>query len=218
MACFFVFASCQLTRQSGFRSGSRNTVRSDVVQGRTLGLIRPLIGGLGAIRPIASAIGFDPIRLGTAGGGALQSDPIYGGGYPGYGGYGGYGGYPFYGGYPGLFSGYGPYLYRPRPYYPTYGGYNPYAGYQRPSYASNGGSIVNSPSASTSSSTNAGGLGSLLSGSTGGGSSASQAQLANQLGQALGSSLRPLLSGGGASGAGGAGAAGGLASILGLLG
>lgn len=219
MAFFFVLASCQSTRRSGARSGGRNrsAASSDVGQGRTLGLIGPLIGGFGGARPIASAIGLDPIILGPAGGGALQSDPIYGGGYPGYGGYGGYGGYPVYGGYPGLFSGYSPFAYRPRPYYPLYGGYNPYGGYQRPSYGSYGGTYggVNSQNASPGSSVNTGGLESLLGGSTGGGSTATQAQIANQLGQALGASLRPLLSGGGAGGAGGAN---GLASILGLLG
>ncbi|CAD7013220.1 unnamed protein product [Ceratitis capitata] len=118
MAFFFTLASCQSTRQSDSRSGNRyrNRASSDLPQGRTLGLIRPLLGG---IRPIASAIGFDPIRPGgSLGGGGLQSDPIYGGGYPGYGGYGGYAGYPYYGGYAGLFSGYRPYAYRPRPYYP----------------------------------------------------------------------------------------------------
>ncbi|XP_054737805.1 shematrin-like protein 2 [Anastrepha obliqua] len=208
VASFLTFTSCQSTRQNNIenRGRSRTTAASDVGQGRTLGLIRPLIGGLVRGRPLP---------LGSLGSGALQSDPLYDGGYPSYGGiYGGYGGIPIYGGYPGIFGGYGPYAYRPPPYYPLYGGYNPYAGYQRPSYGSYGGGLNGLRPSSSS-----GGIASTLGSGAGAASTTSQAQLANQLGQALGASLRPLLAaGGGASGVSGAGGAGGLASLLGLLG
>ncbi|XP_017472782.1 PREDICTED: prisilkin-39 [Rhagoletis zephyria] len=227
VASFLTFVRSQSTSRR-----SQTATSNDSPQGRTLGLISPILGGLTRRRPIGlGGLG----ALGGLAGGGLQSDPIYGGGYGGYGGgyggygggYGGYGGYPLFGGYPGLFGGYAPYAYRPRPYYPLYGGYNPYAAYQRPSYGSYG-SDLNSlaPSQQTASTSTSGfgtsGLGSGTSGlgsGTGAGSTAAQAQIANQLGQTLGASLRPLLmSGGGLGGAGGAGGAGGLASLLGLLG
>ncbi|KAI8039968.1 hypothetical protein M5D96_007393 [Drosophila gunungcola] len=172
------------------------------------------------------------------GGGGTQSDPLdsyYGGSYPSYGYRPNYGyGYPNYGynyGYPGLGYGFGQNYYRPNYY--NYGGYQrpqQYYGY-RPTYSSIGasagypsyGGYGSTASISSSPTSSAIGVGSGAGAVTGAGSqlsTAQQAQLAGILGQALGSSLRPLLAnGGGAAGATGAGAnPQALSGLLSLLG
>ncbi|XP_016991860.1 pupal cuticle protein Edg-91 [Drosophila rhopaloa] len=223
-------------------NGQRRKSGQDRPQGRTLGLLTPLL--LGGGRPL-----FDvPLAAGpgigsssAAGGGGTQSDPLdsyYGGSYPSYGYRPNYGyGYPSYGynyGYPGLAYGYGQNYYRPN--------YYNYAGYQRPQqyygyrpnysylgasagYPSNGG-YGSSASISSSPASSAVGVGAGAGAIPGAGagtsqlSTAQQAQLAGILGQALGSSLRPLLAnGGGAGGATGAGAnPQALSGLLSLLG
>nr|XP_016928431.1 prisilkin-39 [Drosophila suzukii] len=224
-------------------SGQRSKARDSRPQGRTLGLLTPLL--LGGGRPLFDvplAVG-PPIRPGgSSGGGGTQSDSVdsyYGGGYPSYGYRPNYGyGYPSYSynyGYPGLGYGYGTYY---RPSYYNYGGYQrpqPYYGY-RPNYSSigaaassgypsNGGyastaSISSSPSSNPTTSGVAVGAGAVSGTGTPQLSTAQQSQLAGILGQALGSSLRPLLAnGGGAAGASGAGAnPQALSGLLSLLG
>ncbi|XP_016946780.1 prisilkin-39 [Drosophila biarmipes] len=220
-------------------SGQRSKARDSRPQGRTLGLLTPLL--LGATRPLFDVplVAEPPLRPGAGSASeGTQSDPVnsyYGGGYPSYGYRPSYGyGYPSYGynyGYPGLGYGYGSY-YRPNYYNYGYQRPQPYYGY-RPNYssigasASSGGygstaSISSSPSSSPT--TSAVGVGSGAGSASGAGTpqltTAQQAQLAGILGQALGSSLRPLLAnGGGAGGASGAGAnPQALSGLLSLLG
>ncbi|KAH8291054.1 hypothetical protein KR054_008055 [Drosophila jambulina] len=246
--------------------GQKSKSREDRPQGRTLGLLTPLLLG-GAGGPLFDYPVAAPIRpaggssSSAAAGGGAQSDPLdayYGNTYPSYGYRPNYGyGYPNYGynyAYPGYGYGYNPYrpsynynyggYQRPQPYPGTYGGYqrpNPYYGY-RPtysaasvsSYPSNGGgygstaSITSSPSYNPS--TSGLGVGSGVGAGAGAGvgagnqqlSQAQAAQLAGLLGQALGSSLRPLLANGGAGAVTGASGVGGnpqaLSGLLGLLG
>ncbi|XP_017069483.1 shematrin-like protein 1 [Drosophila eugracilis] len=231
-------------------SGQKSKSKVDRPQGRTLGLLTPLLlGGGGPLFDAPLPVG-PPIRPGSssAGGGGTQSDPQdYGGSYPSYGYRPNYGygyGYPSYGynyGYPGLGYGYGQSYYRPSYY--NYGGYQrpqPYYGY-RPNYSSisagasagypsyGGGygssaSISSSPSYTPATSAVGVGTGAGAGAAAGIGNTqlttAQQAQLAGILGQALGSSLRPLLAnGGGAAGATGAGAnPQALSGLLSLLG
>ncbi|EDW90029.1 prisilkin-39 [Drosophila yakuba] len=214
-------------------SGQKSKGRNDRPQGRTLGLLTPLLlGGGGPLFDVPLPAG-PPIGPGggssSAAGGGTQSDSYYGGGYPSYGYRPNYGyGYPSYGynyGYPGFGYGYGQNYYRPNYY--NYGGYQrpqSYYGY-RPTYSSigtgaSGGYPSYSSSASVSSSPTTSGAGAVSAGGTPQLSTAQQAQLAGILGQALGSSLRPLLAnGGGAAGATGAGAnPQALSGLLSLLG
>lgn len=220
-------------------SGQRSKSRSERPQGRTLGLLTPLLlGGGGPLFDVPLPAG-PPIRPGggssSAAGGGTQSDSYYGGSYPSYGYRPNYGyGYPNYGynyGYPVFGYGYGQNYYRPSYY--NYGGYQrpqPYYGY-RPTYSSIGtvgsggypsysSSAVISSSPTNSAVGSASGAGAVSGGGTPQLSTAQQAQLAGLLGQALGSSLRPLLAnGGGAAGATGAGAnPQALSGLLSLLG
>lgn len=225
---------------------------SDRPQGRTLGLLAPLLLSAGA-SPLYD-VPVLPVG-GTSGGGSgagTQSDSYYGGagvagggGYPGYGNYYGYGypslglGYPSFGlGYPSYanYLGYPSYGYnrpnysynnynRPNYNYNNYNrpNYNNYAGYQRPtqypgsyngyrpnynnfnSYGS-AGSYGNRPAAYPTPVSSSPGSGGTATGGAGSQLTTAQAaQIAGLLGQALGSSLRPLLANGGAGGAGGAG-------------
>ncbi|XP_020805311.1 shematrin-like protein 1 [Drosophila serrata] len=230
--------------------GQKSKSREDRPQSRTLGLLTPLLlgGGAGPLfdYPVAA-----PIRpaggssSAGAGGAGAQSDPLdsyYGSSYPSYGYRPNYGyGYPNYGynyGYPGYGYGYNPY--RPSYNY-NYGGYQrpqPYYGY-RPSYSAasvssypgygSTASISSSPSYATT--TSGLGVGSGVGAGAGAGvggagnqqlSQAQAAQLAGLLGQALGSSLRPLLANGGAGAASGSPGVGAnpqaLSGLLGLLG
>ncbi|EDV56521.1 probable peroxisomal membrane protein PEX13 [Drosophila erecta] len=215
-------------------SGQKSKARKERPQGRTLGLLTPLLlGGGGPLFDVPLPAG-PPIRPGggssAAAGGGTQSDSYYGGGYPGYGYRPNYGyGYPNYGtnyfyGYPGFGYGYGQNNYRPS--------YNNYAGYQRPqpsygyrpTYSSigtgaSGGYPSYSGSAGISSAPITSGAGAVSGGGSPQLSTAQQAQLAGILGQALGNSLRPLLAnGGGAAGATGAtGAAVNPQALSGLL-
>ncbi|XP_017038770.2 prisilkin-39 [Drosophila ficusphila] len=223
--------------------GQRSRSKTDRPQGRTLGLLTPLLlGGGGPLFDVPLAAG-PPIRPGGSSSAGTQSDPSdsgygYGGGYPSYGyrpysyGYRPNYGYGYNYGYPGYGYGYAQNYYRPSYYNYGYQRPPPYYGY-RPNYSSVGvGSSSGYPSsgsygsAATSSpafspSTSAASTG-AVSGSGAGNpqlSTAQQAQLAGLLGQALGSSLRPLLAnGGGAAGASGAGgnsqALSGLLSLL----
>ncbi|KAH8372660.1 hypothetical protein KR009_002210 [Drosophila setifemur] len=231
--------------------GQRSKPREARPQGRTLGLLTPLLlGGGGSLFDVPVPVG-PPIRPAAgSSSAATQSDPsdsYYGNGYPSYGYRPNYGygyGYPSYGynyGYPGLGYGYGSGYYRPSYNY-NYGGYQRpqtypgnYYGY-RPNYSAVGaGSVAGYPSnggygsaASLSSSPSynpaSAGVGTGAGAGAGAGNSqlstAQAAQLAGLLGQALGSSLRPLIANGG--GAAGASSVGGnpqaLSGLLGLLG
>lgn len=215
-------------------------------QGRTLGLLTPLLLGAGA-RPLYD-VPVGPVGGSGAAGAATQSDQYYGGGATGGGGYPGqyYGNYygyrPSYGfGFPGFVFGYPNYSNLLG--YPSYGynrpsyNYNNYAGYQRPTqypgsfygnrpnynnynnygnagnynnYGSYGStaSYGNRPAAYPAPvNANPSSAVSSLGGSAAAGSqlnTAQASQIAGLLGQALGSSLRPLLANGGAGGAGAA--------------
>ncbi|XP_034651729.1 prisilkin-39 [Drosophila subobscura] len=211
--------------------------RSDRPQGRTLGLLTPLLLGLGGGGgslfdvPVAPVAPQRPVGGAAAG---AQSDQYYGSSYPSYSyrpSYNPYGytsSYPGYGygyGYPGLGLGYGSNYYRPSY---NYGGYQrpqPYTGNYygyRPTYSAGGGAVGGGYPSYASYGSTAGvsatpassALGVGAGGGAGAGAGSPQlsteqtAQLAGLLGQALGSSLRPYLANGGAAGGGGAAAAG----------
>ncbi|EDW08308.2 uncharacterized protein Dmoj_GI19898 [Drosophila mojavensis] len=160
---------------------------SDRPQGRTLGLLAPLLLGAGASPlydvPVVPVGG----TSGSGSGAGTQSDPYYGGaGVAGGGGYPGYGNYYGYG-YPSSYNG----------YRPNYNNFNSYG---------NAGSYGNRPAAYPTPVSSSPGSGSTATGGAGSQLTTAQAaQIAGLLGQALGSSLRPLLANGGAGGAGGAG-------------
>ncbi|XP_017105851.2 shematrin-like protein 1 [Drosophila bipectinata] len=224
-------------------NGQRSKSRQNRPQGRTLGLLTPLLlGGGGSLFDVPPPP--PPVRPsgGSSSSAGTQSDPSdsyygnnygyrpnygYGYGYPSYGYNYGYPNYGYYGYYRPSYN-YGGYQ-RPQPNPGSYYGYRPnYGPYGLASvggYPSNGG--YGSAAAISSNPTSSLGVG-VASGAGSGAvpgagnsqlSTAQAAQLAGLLGQALGSSLRPLLANGGAAGATSAGAnPQALSGLLGLLG
>ncbi|XP_037819589.1 multiple organellar RNA editing factor 8, chloroplastic/mitochondrial [Lucilia sericata] len=207
LSSLVVLTSAQNRYRNRNGSSNRNRGNNDPTeQGRTLGLIRPLLGlGLSTIARPFTPFGFDAPIAPAASSGAAQSDPYYGG-YGGYtpnyyGGYNYFGGYPAYrpfGGYPLPFFG----GYRPQVYPGNYGGYPPYNGYgaQRPLYSNSRPSpIAQRPNVGQQSglSPTSPAVTTPMSGSATANPQA--AQVANLLGQLLGQQLRPLLNQGAAS-------------------
>ncbi|EDW57177.2 uncharacterized protein Dvir_GJ15067 [Drosophila virilis] len=225
---------CLLSVLFALASGQRSKPRP---QGRTLGLLSPLLfGSAGPLfdAPVAPLGGVSGGGVAAGAGSGTQSDPPNYGfglglGYPGlaqsYYGYPGYGLYRpsynyNYGGYQRPVQYPGNY-YGSRPNYGNYNNYNNNYGNRPSSYGSYATAvppISANPSAGVSPGVGAGsgagaGAGSQL-------NTAQAAQLAGLLGQALGSSLRPLLANGGGGAAGAAGGANpqALSGLLGLLG
>ncbi|XP_068147868.1 serine, glycine and glutamine-rich protein [Drosophila tropicalis] len=210
--------------------------KSDQPQGRTLGLLTPLLLGGGGLYdvPVPNVGGGGGGSAANGGGSGAQSDPLdqYGGNYGNYG--SNYGYRPNYGyGYPSYNYAY-PNYYRPaynwynggayqrpytypynyyRPTYPTYNNYN-----YGSSIATSGGGY---PSYSSQTSLSSSSPGAASPGAVAGSqlTQAQTAQLAGLLGQALGSQLRPLLANGGAGAAGTAAGANpqALSGLLSLL-
>ncbi|EDV35535.1 uncharacterized protein Dana_GF12532 [Drosophila ananassae] len=223
-------------------NGQKSKSRVNRPQGRTLGLLTPLLlGGGGPLFDVPPPP--PPVRPsgGSSSSAGTQSDPSdsyygnnyqnygyrpnygYGYGYPSYGYNYGYPNYGYYGYYRPSYN-YGGYQ-RPQPYPGNYYGYRPnYGSYGSASvggYPANGG--YGSAAAVSSNPTSSLGVGVSSGAVPGAGNSqlstAQAAQLAGLLGQALGSSLRPLLANGGAAGATSAGAnPQALSGLLGLLG
>ncbi|XP_005191282.2 pro-resilin-like [Musca domestica] len=187
-------------RNRSVRRRAENASQGSEEQGRTLGLLRPLLNvgslggfGLGFDQPIAPyrpsyvRPQSSPVRP--------QSDPFYGGGYgvnPYYG-YGGYGYRPSYGGFIPQYAGYPSYGYGYRPaVYPgagNYGGGYPSYNPQRPGYGGAAGVSPSRPVPAVGGNVGAAGGTPSLAGLD----PAQAAQIANLLGQLLGSQLRPLL-------------------------
>ena len=207
------------------RSTNRNRYRNNepVEQGRTLGLLGPIIGlGLrGFARPLAT-VGLDTpyvppstYRPTTTSSASTQSDPYYGG----YNGYNSYSGYPSY--YPAYYNYYPQY----RPFYttPYFGGYRPlvypgnYGGYpqynynygQRPAYnTQRPAPVPQRPVYGQQTATNnlavptrAPATTTPIAGSGAANPQINNVQVANLLGQLLGQQLRPLLTQGTAAAA-----------------
>ncbi|XP_061398129.1 pupal cuticle protein Edg-91-like [Musca vetustissima] len=212
---YFIVAVILVSAQNRNRSvrrRSQNASQEPEGQGRTLGILRPLLGlgTLGGVR-----IGYDqpvvpyrPVRRPQSS--VRPQSDYYGGGYGGgygsypYYGYGGYGYRPGYGGFIPQYAGYPSYGYggyRPTAYpaaVGNYGGNYPAYNSQRPNYGGAAGISPSRPVPPVPS--NVGSTtGSSPTPSLAGLDPAQAAQIANLLGQLLGSQLRPLLGAAGAN-------------------